>query len=131
MRRLGRPIPPAHLQATVFERYEQAHGGGTGLGLAIVQAFVLAPAVSIASPPDARFVTAFATVGSPPARRLVGLRAAANADLSHPSPHLTRDSPAVAVPAQNALHSGHLGVCRPRKRQARVKCCGKVPGDAS
>ena len=35
---------PAHLQATVFERYEQAHSdrGGTGLGLAIVKGFVLA-----------------------------------------------------------------------------------------
>jgi signal transduction histidine kinase len=35
---------PAHLQATVFERYEQAHGerGGTGLGLAIVKGFVVA-----------------------------------------------------------------------------------------
>ncbi len=35
---------PAHLQATVFERYEQAHGQreGTGLGLAIVKGFVLA-----------------------------------------------------------------------------------------
>jgi signal transduction histidine kinase len=35
---------PAHLQATVFERYEQAHGhnGGTGLGLAIVKGFVQA-----------------------------------------------------------------------------------------
>jgi signal transduction histidine kinase len=35
---------PASLQATVFERYEQAHPerGGTGLGLAIVKAFVLA-----------------------------------------------------------------------------------------
>jgi signal transduction histidine kinase len=35
---------PAHLQSTVFERYEQAHGdrGGTGLGLAIVKGFVLA-----------------------------------------------------------------------------------------
>ena len=33
---------PAHLHATVFERYEQAHGGrgGTGLGLAIVKGFV-------------------------------------------------------------------------------------------
>jgi signal transduction histidine kinase len=35
---------PSHLQATVFERYEQAHSerGGTGLGLAIVKGFVLA-----------------------------------------------------------------------------------------
>jgi len=35
---------PAHLQATVFERYEQVHGenGGTGLGLAIVKGFVQA-----------------------------------------------------------------------------------------
>ena len=35
---------PAHLQATVFERYEQAHTEyeGTGLGLAIVKGFVLA-----------------------------------------------------------------------------------------
>ena len=35
---------PAHLQTTVFERYEQAHTerGGTGLGLAIVKGFVLA-----------------------------------------------------------------------------------------
>jgi signal transduction histidine kinase len=35
---------PAHLQATIFERYEQAHRehGGTGLGLAVVKAFVLA-----------------------------------------------------------------------------------------
>jgi signal transduction histidine kinase len=35
---------PAHLQATVFERYEQAHTehDGTGLGLAIVKGFVLA-----------------------------------------------------------------------------------------
>jgi signal transduction histidine kinase len=35
---------PAHLQTTVFERYEQAHSdrGGTGLGLAIVKGFVLA-----------------------------------------------------------------------------------------
>ena len=35
---------PAHLQATVFDRYEQAHSerGGTGLGLAIVKGFVLA-----------------------------------------------------------------------------------------
>ena len=35
---------PAQLQATVFERYEQAHAdrGGTGLGLAIVKGFVLA-----------------------------------------------------------------------------------------
>jgi signal transduction histidine kinase len=35
---------PAHLQATVFDEYEQAHGdrGGTGLGLSIVKAFVLA-----------------------------------------------------------------------------------------
>jgi signal transduction histidine kinase len=35
---------PAHLQATVFEHYEQAHTerGGTGLGLAIVKGFVLA-----------------------------------------------------------------------------------------
>ena len=35
---------PAHLQTTVFERYEQAHAerGGTGLGLAIVKGFVLA-----------------------------------------------------------------------------------------
>jgi signal transduction histidine kinase len=35
---------PAHLQATIFELYEQAHTehGGTGLGLAIVKGFVLA-----------------------------------------------------------------------------------------
>jgi signal transduction histidine kinase len=35
---------PAHLQAAIFERYEQAHGEreGTGLGLAIVKGFVLA-----------------------------------------------------------------------------------------
>ena len=35
---------PAHLQATIFEHYEQAHGerGGTGLGLAIVKGFVQA-----------------------------------------------------------------------------------------
>jgi signal transduction histidine kinase len=35
---------PAHLQASVFEQYEQAHGnhGGTGLGLAIAKGFVLA-----------------------------------------------------------------------------------------
>ena len=35
---------PAHLQATVFEHYEQAHTerGGTGLGLAIVKGFVQA-----------------------------------------------------------------------------------------
>jgi signal transduction histidine kinase len=35
---------PAHLQSTVFERYEQAHTerGGTGLGLAVVKGFVLA-----------------------------------------------------------------------------------------
>jgi signal transduction histidine kinase len=35
---------PAHLQATIFEQYEQAHGerGGTGLGLAIVKGFVQA-----------------------------------------------------------------------------------------
>lgn len=35
---------PAHLQATVFERYERAHTeqDGTGLGLAIVKGFVLA-----------------------------------------------------------------------------------------
>jgi signal transduction histidine kinase len=35
---------PAHLQATIFERYEQAHEerGGTGLGLAVVKGFVLA-----------------------------------------------------------------------------------------
>jgi signal transduction histidine kinase len=33
---------PAHLQAAVFERYEQAHGerGGTGLGLTVVKGFV-------------------------------------------------------------------------------------------
>src|SRR5262245_35519428 len=33
---------PAHLQASVFERYEQVHGerGGTGLGLAIAKGFV-------------------------------------------------------------------------------------------
>jgi signal transduction histidine kinase len=33
---------PAHLQGTVFERYEQAHEeiGGTGLGLAVVKGFV-------------------------------------------------------------------------------------------
>lgn len=47
-----------------------------------------------------------------------------------PIPHLTRNSPDVAVPAQNALHSGHLGVGRPRKPRARVKCFGKVLGDA-
>ena len=35
---------PAHLHATIFERYEQAHGEreGTGLGLAIVKGFVQA-----------------------------------------------------------------------------------------
>jgi signal transduction histidine kinase len=35
---------PAHLQATVFDRYEQAHAeqGGTGLGLAVVKGFVQA-----------------------------------------------------------------------------------------
>jgi signal transduction histidine kinase len=35
---------PAHLQATIFDRYEQAHPkeGGTGLGLTIVKGFVLA-----------------------------------------------------------------------------------------
>ena len=35
---------PVHLQATIFEHYEQAHGdrGGTGLGLAIVKGFVQA-----------------------------------------------------------------------------------------
>jgi len=35
---------PAHLQPTIFERYEQAHGerGGTGLGLAVVKGFVVA-----------------------------------------------------------------------------------------
>jgi signal transduction histidine kinase len=35
---------PAPLQATIFERYEQAHDGhgGTGLGLAVVKGFVLA-----------------------------------------------------------------------------------------
>jgi signal transduction histidine kinase len=35
---------PAHLQATVFDRYEQVHSerGGTGLGLAIVKGYVLA-----------------------------------------------------------------------------------------
>jgi len=35
---------PAHLQATIFDRYEQAHAerGGTGLGLTIVKGFVLA-----------------------------------------------------------------------------------------
>ncbi len=35
---------PAHLQAAIFEHYEQAHGdrGGTGLGLAIVKGFVQA-----------------------------------------------------------------------------------------
>jgi signal transduction histidine kinase len=35
---------PAHLQPTIFDRYEQAHAelGGTGLGLAIVKGFVQA-----------------------------------------------------------------------------------------
>jgi signal transduction histidine kinase len=35
---------PAHLQATIFDRYEQAHTelGGTGLGLAVVKGFVQA-----------------------------------------------------------------------------------------
>src|SRR5262249_8682404 len=35
---------PTHLQAVIFEQYEQAHGkhGGTGLGLAIAKGFVLA-----------------------------------------------------------------------------------------